>query len=560
MARKSRKALGASNQAMGSEAVYKAGLYARLSVEDLRKKESDSIGTQMTLLRQFISEQPDMLPVGEYEDIDRTGTNFKRPGFTRLLDDIRAKKINCVIVKDLSRFGRNHIETGNYLERVFPFMGVRFISVCDNYDSLSESSGESLIIPLKNLINEVYAKDISKKTRLHYEMKRKKGDFCGCFAPYGYIKKGHALVIDEQAAEVVQRIFNLVIKGHSDLAIAKILNDDGIYPPNRHRYEQGILKGKKHGSSQYWYKSVVKRITENTAYLGRLEQGKYRKDLMNSGGRINISADKWVAVDGTHIPIVSQETFDAVKKIREQRKQKYSAGIIKANLPKSSENILKGLIYCADCLRNMIRHKTVKKDGSIVYRFLCPTYEEMKNNCTKKSLSESELLPLLHSFIESQMQTLADINKIMEDVCKQANYAHKTDTIDVGIVKTRAKLSRIMGLRSSLYEDFKEGILDESDYILAKSKYESQYKALADELDNLLSLKSKHEGLTGQNKWAAALAAFAKHKELNRGLITSLIERIDVDSQNDVTITVKYRDEYEALMQTLYECASEVSA
>jgi DNA invertase Pin-like site-specific DNA recombinase len=321
VARKSKK--NRTEPQIPLQTTYKAGLYARLSVEDMRKRESDSIGTQMSLLRQFVIEQSDMELISEYEDTDRTGMNFNRPGFNRMLDDIRNGKINCIIIKDLSRFGRNHIETGNYIERVFPFIGVRFISINDNYDSTTASNNDGLIIPLKNLINEVYAKDISKKVCSQYEMKRKRGDFCGSFAPFGYIKDGNALVIDEVASEVVRRIFRLVIEGYSDLAIARILNDEEV---PKHR-------------SKRWYKSAIKRITENTAYLGRLEQGKYKTDLMNGGIRVNKSPELWVVVNGTHPPIIDHDAFEAVREIRQERKKQYNEVIAKARRKRPNSSV-----------------------------------------------------------------------------------------------------------------------------------------------------------------------------------------------------------------------------
>ena len=560
MARKSRKSNDVSSQTIPAEKIYTVGLYARLSVEDQRKKESDSIGTQMCLLRQYVNGQPNMILIAEYEDTDQTGTNFKRPDFTRMLDDIRAKKINCIIVKDLSRFGRNYIETGNYLERVFPFMGVRFISVNDNYDSLFISSDDALIIPLKNLINEVYAKDISKKVRTQYEMKRKRGDFCGSFAPYGYIKRGHGLIIDETAAYVVRQIFKLVIDGHSDLAIAGFLNDNGILPPNKHRYEQGILKGNKHNTVRYWYKSVVKRITENKVYLGNLEQGKYKNDLMN-GGRIYLSSDEWVVSNETHPAIIDTETFEIVKNIRQNRKRQYDATLERANRPKSSENIFKGLVFCSDCNRPMTRHKVVKADGRVDYNFLCPTYEETKKGeCSKRSIWESEMFPLLHALIEKQIQALVDIKAIIEIVRKQANYVYKADIIETEILKINAKLTKINGFRSSLYEDYKEGILDESGYMLAKNKYETESQNIYDELDALTKKKLRHEDLLKENKWAAELTKITKRKEINRDLLVGLVEKIEINSYCDVTITLKYRDEYESLLETICEYSKEVPA
>ncbi|MCL1883902.1 MAG: recombinase family protein [Defluviitaleaceae bacterium] len=320
MPRKSRKNIGVATETPAPTPLYNVALYARLSVEDMRKKESNSIGTQIYMLKQYAQKQADMMEFGVYQDVGKTGTNFNRPGFNRLLDDIRKGKVNCIVVKDLSRLGRNHIETGDYLERVFPFMGVRFIAIDDNYDSNAPSSNEDLVIPLKNLVNEIYAKDISKKVRSQYEIKRKRGDFCGAFAPYGYIKEGNALVVDEKAAAVVNRIFRLVIEGHSDNAISAMLNTDGILPPNRHRYEQGILKSEKHSKAQFWYKSAVKRITENTAYLGRLEQGRYKTGLMNGGIRIHVDKDDWVVALDTHPPIIDEDMFQAVQELRRNRK------------------------------------------------------------------------------------------------------------------------------------------------------------------------------------------------------------------------------------------------
>jgi DNA invertase Pin-like site-specific DNA recombinase len=499
----------------------------------MRKRESDSIGTQMSLLRQFASEQPDMELISEYEDTDRTGTNFNRPGFNRMLDDIRNGKINCIIVKDLSRFGRNHIETGNYIERVFPFMGVRFISISDDYDSLTAKSEDGIIVPLKNLINEVYAKDISKKVCSQYEMKRKRGDFCGSFAPYGYVKNGNALVIDKTASEVVKRIFNLVIEGYSDLAIARILNDEGV---PKHR-------------SKRWYKSAIKRITENTAYLGRLEQGKYKTDLMNGSVRVNKSPELWVVVNDTHPPIIEHDTFEAVRKIRQNRKQAYNDTVIKANRPASSKNILKGIMYCADCRRPMLRHKVVRADGSVDYCFLCATYEETGKDCTKKSFWESELLPMLHSLIYTQMQILTDVQRIIESIRKQANYVKKFDVTEEKASKAKNRLSRLMGLKSSLYESFKVGTLSKDEYLQKKTNCEAEYNELLAELERFKAQKTQTEVNTGQNKWAAAFESFSKEKELSRELVISLIERIEVDFNCNVDITLKYRDEYEALIK-----------
>jgi len=554
MPRTSKKDTGATVAQATHEPLYKVGLYARLSVEDIRKEESDSIGTQTTLLRQYVGEQADMMEVGLYQDIDKTGTNFNRPGFNKLLDDIRAKKINCIVVKDLSRFGRNHIETGSYLERVFPFMGVRFVAIGDGYDSSTPRSGDELIVPLKNLMNEVTAKDISKKVRSEYAMKKQRGEFCGAFAPYGYIKKGNALIVDEQAAEVVKRIFQLVLEGHSDNVITAILNESKILPPSRHRYELGLSKSEKHGNVVNWYKSVVKRITQNPMYLGRLVQGKYRTALMSGGVRIYTPKDDWVVSENTHPAIIDDATFDAVQELRQNRTANYNQRAIEANRPKSSENLFKGLIFCGDCLRNLSRHQVVLKNGKVYYRYLCPTYEEVDRcKCTKKRLLESGLLPLIHAFIDVQIQTLTGINRIIEDVRKQASYINKMELVEDSLSKAQKALARLTGIRSGLYEDFKAGLLSKDDYKLLKEKYEAQNKELNQQIETLTEQKNKQTNFTHQNKWAAAFSSFDKGKVLCRELIISIIERIDISGADDVKITVKYRDELETLLKTLEE-------
>jgi DNA invertase Pin-like site-specific DNA recombinase len=247
--------------------MYKAALYIRLSVEDFRKKASGSATTQKAMLMEFLRKQPEMLLVDVYEDINRSGANFNRPSFARMLNDIHTRRVDCVVVKDLSRFGRNFKETGHFLERVFPSMQVRFISVGENYDSHGVSPHEhGLHIPLKNLANEIMSRDISRKIKAAKAIIKQRGDFCGSFAPYGYVRTWAGLAVDGDAACVVRFIFLLKLEGLSDGAVAKKLNEMQIFPPGRHRFEKGITKS--HGEAVRWHASAVKRISENPVYTG----------------------------------------------------------------------------------------------------------------------------------------------------------------------------------------------------------------------------------------------------------------------------------------------------
>jgi len=288
--------------------IYKTAIYTRLSVEDIRKKASDAIVTQKTMLIKFLQSQPDMQLYDIYEDINYTGTNFNRPGFTKMIEHINAGLVDCVLVKDLSRFGRSFEETGHYLERVFPSRQVRFIAIGDNFDSLTATLDEScLMVPLKNLMNEVYARDISKKTQSGFKAKQQRGEFCGSFAPYGYIKEGLRLVIDEAAAPVVKQIYEWRLEGMGVATIVKKLNDLQFPPPGKH----------------LWHTSTIKRVLSNPLYTGNLAQGRYKSNFLRGGGTIATNENEWVIFKDTHPPIITQETFEAVRNMRKSRKKEF---------------------------------------------------------------------------------------------------------------------------------------------------------------------------------------------------------------------------------------------
>ena len=271
------KSKGAAN--MSKINSYNACIYARLSRDDGDKLESDSIINQKALIRDFLSKHPEIHAVSEKTDDGYSGVNFDRPAFQEMMEDIRSGKINCVVVKDLSRFGRNYIEAGNYIERVFPFLGVRFIAINDNYDSLDRNQSDSLIIPFKNLINDAYCKDISVKIRSQLEIKRKKGQFIGAFAAYGYLKDEedhNKLVVDTYASEIVRAIFKWKIQGMSQGRIANKLNMQGVLCPMEYKLSLGmkVQTNFRVHKKALWSSKAVTRILTNEIYTGVLVQGK----------------------------------------------------------------------------------------------------------------------------------------------------------------------------------------------------------------------------------------------------------------------------------------------
>jgi len=311
MARTSRKR--AATAPPSRERVWNACIYARLSSEDQGKKERDSIGNQIALLERYIEGRPDLKLVAVFQDLNQTGTNFERPGFQKMMEAVKNGKVDCIVVKDLSRFGRNYIETGAFLENVFPFLGVRFISVNDGYDSFAPHHQlESYVIPLKNILHELYARDISQKTKSALEVLRRQGKFTGPVAAYGFRKGDDGkLEVEEETAPIVQTIFQWAKEGAGGLRIAQKLNELGISPP-----------GQTCSKTGRWHKSTVQRILRNPVYLGHMVQGKTQSDLWKRGGRVSVPWEEWVVAPRTHPPLVDEETFLAVRQIKEARKGK----------------------------------------------------------------------------------------------------------------------------------------------------------------------------------------------------------------------------------------------
>lgn len=319
MARISRKATVIKTEISSKrpEKMYHTAIYIRLSVENNKYfSDEESIIMQQNMLENYVIQQSDLTLYGVYKDNGKSGTDFIRPGFEHMMNEVRNRKIDCIVVKDLSRFGRNYIETGYYLEKIFPYLGVRFIAVNDQYDTEKEE-GSELIISLKNLINDLYAKDISQKIHASLSIKRKNGDFLGAFPPYGYLKSPenkHKLIIDLEAASVVREIFQWRLAGDSINQIAKRLNDRGLASPSLFHYQRGHKKKKPKGRAAIWQAQMVRLITENPVYAGHMVQGKTKRSLCEGISKTKVSHKDWIVVRNTHEALVSQEVFEQIQK------------------------------------------------------------------------------------------------------------------------------------------------------------------------------------------------------------------------------------------------------
>ena len=349
--------------------IYQTAGYIRLSIEDSGKTNGYSLENQEKLVRDYIADRQDLRLYRLYIDNGATGTVFERPAFDEMIQDMKDGKINCIVVKDLSRLGRNYLEAGNYLEQIFPFFRVRFISITDGYDSNSpDVTDESLIIPLKNIINEGYAKDISLKITTSFESRKKQGQFMGRYPVYGYLKdpanKNH-LIVNPETCGIVKRIFQMRDSGMALGAIASQLNAEGIPSPARYLWIKGLSKEERHQDS-YWDRINVKRLLTNKMYLGILVYGKERSSFAKGIKRQRVPESEWKYVPNAHEAIIDQELFDSVQKKLEDTKQNFlnMTGINEDYRP---ENLFRGRIHCSDCggAMKMSKFVNTRKDGSI---------------------------------------------------------------------------------------------------------------------------------------------------------------------------------------------------
>jgi len=565
MARKSRKDLiRAENSGQTAVAVqskpcpepaptYLAVGYARLSIFETRDRaDSEALQNQKELLRQYIANAPDLQLVGIFEDNGQTGTNFDRAGFETMMETVRSGKANCIVVKDLSRFGRDYVEAGNYLEHIFPFMGVRFISISDGYDNADATTADCLTVALKNMVNQMYSKDISRKSGSVLREKIRRGEFIGAFASYGYRKDpadGHRIVVDPEAAGVVREIFRRKLEGQGDTAITRWLNAAGVPSPGCYRYQKGIILDKRFARYKPWLVQSVKDILRNEVYLGRMVQGRRRSEFYAGRPDKRLPRDEWTVVENTHEPIISREDFDAVQAICVERNAAYRARLGKYDHLGKRENILKGLVYCSDCGRTMVRYKQVSHGKNVSYYYLCPSYAAMleQSGCSYKFLPEDFLLDSLEQVIQKEIEQAVDMTALAKRL--SARVSGKTDQGAMMLKKLNAQLERVEETRRNAMRDYLGGQMEQTDYELLKECCLGEAEELKKQIFDLREQQRyQAETLTEKNPWLAAFGGLGRAFHLTKELAASLIERVTIYGNNRVEILLRFRDEREQLL------------
>jgi len=529
--------------------IWKAAKYVRLSYTDDKSNESDSVQNQKKLIDDFVQKDPDIEIVSEKVDDGYSGIIFDRPAFKEMMDDIQAGKINCVIVKDLSRLGREHTETGRYLRRIFPAYGVRFIAINDHIDTAKDSSGDDLAVSLKSIMNDAYCRDISVKTRSALAAKRKNGDYIGACPVYGYRKSDdnkNQLAVDEYAAQVVRDIFRMKIEGASALNIASELNAMGIQSP--HEYKKG--KELPHPSGGYadknngkWSATTVIRILKDETYTGTLVQGKQCTSNYKLKDLSTKPVSEWSRTEDAHEAIIRKQDFDLVQRIM---------NLDTRTAPDENKVYLfSGILICGCCGARMTRQTVPYKDSQYYY-YRCTTGK--KNGCNAPKVKEVDLMECVLDLVKSHVQNVISLDELLQSASEQNISRRLVKQYTARISENETQLDTIKKYKSSLYENFVSGILSKDDYKLHKSQYaedgdrlEKAISLLKQELDEIRNHTSE------RLRWIEHFKAFEALTALDRKAVVQLIQSIRVLGKSEIEITFRYQDEYQKAISLMTE-------
>lgn len=539
--------------------VWKAALYMRLSREDGDdKEESNSISNQKLLLNEFVKSSEEIVISDIYVDDGYTGTNFDRPDFQRMLSDLYAKKFNTIIVKDLSRLGRNYIEVGNYIEQVFPYNNIRFISVNDNIDSYKDpQSVNSIIVPFKNLINDEYCRDISLKVKSALKAKWLNGEYACSMFPYGYIKdENNHLIIDPEAAKVVKLIFEWTIEGKGRNKIANDLNELGILSPAGHKvfdlkmnYKNAQYKNNPK-NKYIWSATTVSDILRNEVYTGTLIFGRQKRVSYRVKKRVRTNREEWIRVENNHEAIVSKEIFDKATEAKRNR-------TISRPCKEGHVLPLAGHIKCADCGRAMKASSCHKYDNKApFFYYICGTYStKSKKHCTRHGISQKVLKEAVLKAIQLQISTVVNVEKLLSQVIIKPKVNLKNKFIEDSIIKMENELLKTKNIKKSLYEDWKQEMITREEYISYSKEYQDKIEELEIKLDKLNKERKNYKDniIESKNTWMEVFKKYNNITELTREVVLDLIDVVYVHENKKITIVFKYDDELKKVLNFIEE-------
>ena len=536
---------------------WRLGEYIRLSKEDLKKgkDDSNSVKNQRDLLNDFYQKHiEEFESVSEYVDDGHTGTDANRENFQRLLADVMSGKINCVVVKDLSRFARNYSDAGSLIDNLFVQMGVRFISLAENVDSFTNpDSVSNIIVPITNVMNDNYCYQTSKKIRQVFDYKRRNGQYIGAFAPYGYIKHPkdkHKLIVDPDAAETVKLIFSLFLQGTSKRAIALHLNEHGVPSPSAYKLLKGLPVSTRGYDEPMWGGRMIHAILTNPTYTGDLAQGRSRVKSYKVHQIETVPREEWVEVAGTHEAIIDYETFDKVQALLKRDTRTSPEG--------RKVHLFSGFLKCADCGRAVTR--CVSKNNHVYYA--CSTYKNRSRTaCTMHSIKHERLEAAVLFGIQYQVHLAVSYSEAIARINSAPTKKSQSFRLDELITTKEKELAKITRYKQSLYQDWKDGEITQQDYRSMKADYERQVAALSDVLERLTAERA--ELANGVDNEHPALVAFMKYQnidKLTREALIDLVDHIKVYENGNISVKCKFADEFRKIAEYIEINTSEIPA
>lgn len=537
-----------------NDRLYRAAIYLRLSQEDgdisvSDKSESNSISTQRDLIQAYLQKQPDITQVAEFCDDGYTGTNFNRPGFEDMMSAVREKRIDCIVVKDLSRFGRDYIESGKYIQKIFPMLGIRFVAVNDGYDSADTGNqSNDFVLPFKNLINDSYCRDISIKSRTNLEVKRRNGEFVNNFAVYGYMRSPddkHKLIIDEEAAKTVRNIFNWKQDGWNAQQIANHLNKLHVPSPLEYKKKCGhnYRTSFKTKTTAQWSAVAVLRILKNPVYIGVLEQGKTTTPNYKVKMRVVKEESKWARVENAHEAIITPTQFELVQ---------LCLGMDTCRAEGNEEIYpFSGMIYCEDCQSPMV-HRAATSNGKKYHYYVCSGNKRDKNSCTTHNIKCELVEEVILATVQAHINMAIDIDNAMREMETLDWERREVRKIGAQIEALEAEIEKYTTLKMSLYEDLKQALISKEEYFSFKEDYDVRIDSIKVQINRLVSQRNAVEnGLTDTQGWFAQFRRYENIDKLTRNAIVNLIERVEINDQKEIHVRFRHADQFAAALDYL---------
>ena len=529
------------------------GVYTRRSFDDNEDKESNTITNQKEMINSFISKETNMTIVDYYIDDGYSGTTFDRPGFQEMMKDIVDGRINTIIVKDLSRLGRNSLEVGKYIEDIFPIYNIRIIAINDSIDSFKKpDSINDLIVPIKNLINESYARDISKKVTSAYFTMASNGKYVAGTSPYGYTfdeKDKHHLVIDPDEVETVKLIFNMASTGDGRVAITKYLNDNNILCrkeiQRRKKYKLS-LEPTEETIKYKWSTSTIGRMLTSEIYIGNLTQLKTKRESFKNHKVLSVARDDWIRCENTHEPIITKTQFNKIQELIKVNTKR------KDNKEEKTYSIYNGILKCADCGKAMYKQEDNRGNRQLS-NYFCNTYLYIsKTSCSPHKIKTEELNEMVLESIQLQIKLVIELDRSLKKLYLRNNrdtveseYKNNTRIAEI-------KIDNLKNKKIQLYEDWKFNNIDKDEFLKQSKIIEEDIKLIEEKLELINHTYRENIRMIKRNDyWIEHYKRNRKIKKVSKEVLKELIDVIYVTKEGNIDIRFKYKNEYNELLNYL---------